>query len=286
MNATARALDFSDMDDLDTCATKQSRPRGDIVTIECPDCHGRKGKMYGYVNLRWYECKMCLGKGVVSQDRANRVKGARKGMKTAAENLRKRQLEFQKEHPKVWDHLGKQMERGTTSEFVRSLYEQLMNKGYLSEKQIAAVERGIEKAAENRVAREANRPEVGQGAMKMLDVFKTARGNGFKRPVVRTEHFDFSLAPDAGANSGFIYVKSHDTKDYLGKISPEGKFIGYKTPEATLTLLMEVCENPLDAAVKFGMKSGTCSCCGRELTNKESVELGIGPICRERFFGG
>lgn len=285
MNAVAQALDFSDMDDLDSCATKGARPRGDIVTIECPDCHGRKGKMYGYANLRWYDCKMCLGKGVVSQDRANRVKGARKGMKTAALNLRNRQLQFQKDQPEVWKWLGEQKDYGK-NQFACSLYDQLLEKGTLSEKQIEAAKRGIEKAKERRVERDANRPEVGSGAMKMLEVFKTARASGFKKPKVRTEHFDFSLAPDAGANSGFIYVKSHDTKEYMGKISPEGKFIGYQTPAATLTLLMEVCENPLEAAVKFGMKTGECSCCGRELTNGLSVELGIGPICREKFFGG
>ena len=31
------------------------------------------------------------------------------------------------------------------------------------------------------------------------------------------------------------------------------------------------------------LKTGNCSCCGRHLENKESVELGIGPICRSKW---
>jgi hypothetical protein len=278
------ALDFSDLDDLDTASTKASRPRGDIVTIECPDCHGRNGKMYGYVNLRWYDCRMCLGKGVVSQNRANRVKGARKAAKTAAANLANRQRLFKEEHKEIWDWIGWRAENGN-NEFARSLYDQLCDRGYLTENQIAAVQRSIDKGKEAKAEADAKRPEVGSGALKMLEVFKRARGNGYKRPTVRTEQFDFSLAPDAGKNAGFLYVKSHDNGEYIGKIDPNGRFFGFKTPQAIVDSLLEVCQNPLEAAVKFGAKSGICSCCGRELTNKESVELGIGPICRERFFG-
>lgn len=36
---------------------------------------------------------------------------------------------------------------------------------------------------------------------------------------------------------------------------------------------------------EFGKRFGICCCCGRELTNPESVALGIGPICRGKAFG-
>ena len=39
------------------------------------------------------------------------------------------------------------------------------------------------------------------------------------------------------------------------------------------------------AAIRFGMEIGSCSNCGRRLTNRISRELGIGPICGGRMFG-
>jgi hypothetical protein len=39
------------------------------------------------------------------------------------------------------------------------------------------------------------------------------------------------------------------------------------------------------AAIRFGMEIGSCSNCGRRLTNRISRELGIGPVCGGRMFG-
>ena len=41
--------------------------------------------------------------------------------------------------------------------------------------------------------------------------------------------------------------------------------------------------NPLEAALRYGRITGSCSACGRELTNHKSVEDGIGPICRDKW---
>lgn len=39
----------------------------------------------------------------------------------------------------------------------------------------------------------------------------------------------------------------------------------------------------LEEAVQFGKLYGVCCSCGRMLTNELSIELGIGPVCREKF---
>ena len=41
----------------------------------------------------------------------------------------------------------------------------------------------------------------------------------------------------------------------------------------------------LDQAKQYGKSTGVCVCCGRTLTNPDSIELGIGPICRSKNFG-
>jgi hypothetical protein len=35
---------------------------------------------------------------------------------------------------------------------------------------------------------------------------------------------------------------------------------------------------------EFGKRFGVCCICGRELTNSDSVKVGIGPICRKKAF--
>lgn len=40
---------------------------------------------------------------------------------------------------------------------------------------------------------------------------------------------------------------------------------------------------PRQASIDFGLQSGTCGVCSSPLTNKESLELGIGPICRGKM---
>jgi len=53
--------------------------------------------------------------------------------------------------------------------------------------------------------------------------------------------------------------------------------------EALRALLLELEANPLVAAVKYGKLSGRCCSCGRDLTDPQSIEAGIGPICATKF---
>lgn len=39
----------------------------------------------------------------------------------------------------------------------------------------------------------------------------------------------------------------------------------------------------LEIAKAYGIATGNCMICGRQLTNPESVSFGIGPICRGKF---
>jgi hypothetical protein len=40
----------------------------------------------------------------------------------------------------------------------------------------------------------------------------------------------------------------------------------------------------LEQAQAYGIKTHHCACCGRELTNPESQERGIGPVCAAKYF--
>ena len=114
--------------------------------------------------------------------------------------------------------------------------------------------------------------------------FAAAHRNGIKRPKLRLDTFVFSLAPDTGRNAGSIYVTESGT--YLGKVT-DGRFYGAREcDDPTRDRIVAVASDPHKAAKAYGAKTGECGCCGRELTNGESISLGIGPICRDKFGWG
>lgn len=41
--------------------------------------------------------------------------------------------------------------------------------------------------------------------------------------------------------------------------------------------------DPRAAAIAYGQRTGTCSCCGRELTRHSSIDAGIGPVCATKW---
>ena len=111
--------------------------------------------------------------------------------------------------------------------------------------------------------------------------FAAAFQHGIKRPELRLDTFVFSRAPDHGRNAGSIYV----TEDggYIGKVT-EGRF--YPTRECddpTKARVIAAASDPHTSAKAYGQRTGQCSCCGRELTNAESIALSIGPICSDKF---
>jgi hypothetical protein len=53
--------------------------------------------------------------------------------------------------------------------------------------------------------------------------------------------------------------------------------------EAVATVLDAIKADPKAASILYGLKLGACGVCGRTLTNQESRDAGIGPICREKM---
>lgn len=116
--------------------------------------------------------------------------------------------------------------------------------------------------------------------------FAAALANQIAKPKLRLGEYKFSRAPDTGRNAGSLYVTSRDGGTYLGKVSG-GQFHPTRECTAAQTAeIIEVASDPHKAAVAYGQRFGTCSCCGRTLTNGLSIDLGIGPICRGNFGWG
>jgi hypothetical protein len=116
---------------------------------------------------------------------------------------------------------------------------------------------------------------------KIAVAFATAFSNGKKRPKLRLGDFLFSRAPDTGRNAGSIYVKRGDL--YLGKVT-DGQFYPTRDCDSvTKAKVIEVAANPGEAAKAYGIRTGTCSCCARELTNAASIARSMGPTCADKY---
>ena len=83
------------------------------------------------------------------------------------------------------------------------------------------------------------------------------------------------------------WIKSGDV--LVGKLDAEGAVLfGRRIADAGLDraaidAALDRIEADPEAAIKaHGLASGQCGCCGRELTDPESIAAGIGPICARK----
>ncbi len=153
-----------------------------------------------------------------------------------------------------------------------------MKNGYLTAGQMAAVQRCIDRNK----ARQANRVTVDIDVTLIQVAFDTAKSRDIKSPRLYLGEYKFTSAKDYSANAGGIYVATQ-TGEYMGKVL-KGKLMptGACTPEHRAAIL-KVAQDPGQEAKAFGFRSKRCSCCGKTLTKGISIDMGIGPICAEKY---
>lgn len=226
------------------------------------------------------ECFACKGKGYFKTSPEARRKAQLKSQeKKQAKQQQKAVManEYMSQHSELFEF----MKANTWNNFFVSMIDTVAQYGRLTDNQIAAAYRSMDKIKANQVKKSEGSAKV--ELTKINEVFDNASGNGLSKPKLRIADVVISKAPDHGRNAGFLYVKAGG--EYAGKISPEGVFFkSNNTSESIVDDLKEFCQNPKEAAIKYGRKTGQCACCGRKLTNKVSIELGIGPICAENWF--
>jgi len=245
------------------------------VLRRCPKCSGRGYRVYGYVNQTTYPCNWCRETGKITDKRIANIERAIKAGETAERNKNERRAQFARENAEIIKFLTSAQQWST---FAASLYNQYVERGALSEKQLDAVRGMMAKQEAKKAEREANRKVI--DVSRINELFDTARENGLKRPVFRTDTIKISFARNY---ENRLYVVDTSSDEYLGKIEG-GKWYPTKAaPATTVDVLQAIAADPLKAAVEFGRKTGICCCCGRELTDPSSVEAGIGPICATKW---
>jgi hypothetical protein len=259
-----------------------------MYSEKCPACRGT-GRFTSYGGRTVGSCFKCKGTGTLVFKMSPEKRQAARSYATKAKEVKLVAVkssadQFKDQHPAEMQWLAAH----STNSFAQSLSEQLNKRGSLSEKQVAAITNAIARDAERQAAYAAEKVKVAENAptvsiAKIEESFLHAKDKGIKRPKLRLDTFKFSLAPDTGKNAGSIYVIDRDSDQYLGKVT-DGKFLRVRDcNDEQEARIVEVCTDPKAAAVAYGKRYGSCSCCGKELTNHASIDLGIGPICAGKY---
>ena len=125
-------------------------------------------------------------------------------------------------------------------------------------------------------------------ASNILASVAEARAKGIKRPILRlqtAEGNEFSVKyMSIGKNAGGAWV-TWANGELAGKIDDCGVFTSYLEQYASeLFAAMDDANSNLQGALSsYGKMTSRCGCCGLPLTNKKSIELGIGPICLDKY---
>lgn len=169
--------------------------------------------------------------------------------------------------------------------FAESLLDQHAQGRAWSDKQIEAVKRMLAKVEANRKEKQAKADAnaVAVDLSPIMAMFEHASGKGYKRPTYRAMDLVISKAPDTGRNAGSLYIKADDG-EYQGKITG-GKYYAAREVDAQYITkaLQAIAKDPRGEAIKYGQRTGKCSACNRPLTNHDSIDQGIGPICADKM---
>lgn len=273
-------MDFKDLEtlgDLEVNETVKEREK-----FPCQHCRGTGTWVGGYARRIEGKCHACNGKGYFFTSPEQRLRARQKAaQKRHAKKQEIIQLaeEYCEEHKNLVVYL--EDTKGWNG-FSASLLASLKQYGQLTEKQEKAAYNGYAKhleRLEKRAQATADLPVV--ELTRINEMFDTAKNNGLARPRLQVGSIEISLAPMHGRNAGFLYVKRNG--EYAGKISGIGKLFLRNAPEGTESELQEIAKDPMGKLTEHGRNTGNCSCCGRELLRKESIERGIGPICAQKY---
>jgi Family of unknown function (DUF6011) len=261
----------------------------------CKKCNG-KGRFISYAGRDCGPCFTCKGKGrfEFKTDADTRARNRANAQRRKATSEAERVCDFQRDNPEVWGWINAQREG---FEFAASLRNAIAKYGDLTDGQREAVARLMARDAQRKAddaARVANAPAVDAAGVDRLKVaFDTAkakaaaRGRGViglrtKNPRLTIGDFYISPAKETSANPGALYVKTTG-RVYLGKINGDKFFAARECPADVIPQVQAFIADPMAAAEAYGKEFKRCCICNATLTNEESMQRGIGPICAANF---
>jgi hypothetical protein len=145
---------------------------------------------------------------------------------------------------------------------------------YATEKQIL----WALKTAQDEINR--RNPEVGPGPyINLVKKIREMQAGAKARVILRFEGLTLK-AVTRGENLGSVYL--YKGREYAGKVTAEGYI---RADLAVRDIIDRIAADPGKAAREYGRATGSCSCCGRPLSDPVSVFGGIGPTCLAKLAG-
>ena len=176
------------------------------------------------------------------------------------------------------DDLATWLEGQDWSSFAISLARQYRSTGRLSEKQVKAA-----KSMRSKMEAKAPKAKPAIDHNKATDLDLSDLPSGYYAVPEGDTRLKVRVARPTKASKwhGWIFVSDggeYGARKNYGKQAPSGKYQG-----DIVEALTAIMADPLAAQLAYGKLTGTCGSCGRLLENEESIELGIGPVCRAKW---
>ena len=140
---------------------------------------------------------------------------------------------------------------------------------------------------------EAPAPVTLEGNVQgIFTLFDTAKAKGIRFPKVKlaTEDGLSVVLKQAGERSKYMgQIMLTDgmpfgSNRYFGRIDEAGRLIeGRDMTDAVRALIADFAADPAAVGAAYGKRTGTCCFCSRHLETRESVHVGYGPICADKF---
>lgn len=260
-------------------------------TEPCSKCRGR-GSFISYSGRNLGPCFACKGAGKLSFKTSPEAR-AKSRVHSQARKVAKVETKAQEAQAYLAANadIAAWLDSAGDFAFAVAMREALAKWGNLTDKQADACRRcieGLAKAKAAKAERDASAPAADTAGVDRLKqafdaaiAYAASKGRGLKMPRITIGGIVISPAKATSANPGALYVKTGGL--YLGKIAG-GRFLASRdcSSEAQAKVLAFVAD-PKAAAEAYGIETGTCCICNAQLTNKESIERGIGPICATKF---
>ena len=162
---------------------------------------------------------------------------------------------------------------------------------------LASADRGWSAKQEywaNRLVDKANRPAPESVKVDVSGILALLDGAAarLKRPKVRLvtdagQKVVLSVAGPASRYSGSIMITDggpFGSNVYFGRIDRDGSLVsaGAMTDEVK-NLLFKFAADPAGVGALIGKRIGSCCFCARQLDTKESLAVGYGPVCADKY---
>lgn len=246
----------------------------------CKRCNG-SGR-YRFVSTLGAVCLLCNGAGYheykTSPDYRQKARTNAAANKTKKANDKAQAWRDANPEASVWLAAGAKRGNG----FACDLSSSLTKWGSLTAGQLAAVLRCIE-SDKVRVVEQAKAAEAAPkvDSQTLEAAFAKAKAAGLKWPKIKLGGIVVSPASATSANAGALYAKQDGI--YLGKVIG-GRFMRSRDcDEEQAARVAELVADPAGTAKAYGIRTGECCVCSRELTDVASIALGVGPICAEKW---